>query len=388
MTSNQSSSSDLRKSRATVVRHGALTSGERDDRPWSAGLMSSVGSGTGTARTPGDAFESHVFHCPAIKEVTALRESTTGPVPAEDESSPASQQTSVVSEVGDHISLAVAQSRVTGAPLLPLLLGMQAVHPTSGDCELGFDDDLPVPSERGIVDLAMLADFAMGGALRARYGRDQGMPTISMTIHVDQAPPYADLGARAWGDVLQDGIANAHAELTAGERRIGRAIAAFSLRPGQSGSPVLPWDQVGNQVVEAPAPSGPDLQLAKALARGVTEVNKAWTDAHLEGACTPSPRGDGLTCVPTPAMLNRLGNVQGGVLFGLAVAAASGGEKKARLVSGHMQFVSPVDADSPVIALVLPTRRSKRTWFVQVTLQQKEKTVAVAALTLRISSSD
>lgn len=217
-------------------------------------------------------------------------------------------------------------------PLPEVLVQVRRVRGTRADLELGFGPDRLATAPVGLLDVAVLADLALGGALRARLGAARVLPTVSLTLHLAAAHLPSGVRVRAWGDGTADGLADARAEVVAGGRLIGRALATFAVPAPPSCAPPLPWEVEAGEV----------------------------------------------------PLRNRAGHVQGGALFGLAAAAAAGAvPARARTVSGHMLFVAPASADAPLRAVATPVRATRRTHFVRSDLHHGGQVVATAMFTFR-----
>lgn len=214
-----------------------------------------------------------------------------------------------------------------------VLIGVRRVRGTRADLELELDPDRPATAPVGLTEVAVLADLALGGALRARLGATRVLPTVSLTLHLAahlasaRLPP--GVRVRAWGDGPADGLADARAEVVAGDRLVGRALATFAVPDPPSCAPPLPWEVDAGEV----------------------------------------------------PLRNRAGHVQGGVLFGLAAAGA--GPAPGRTVSGHVLFVAPASADAAVRTVATPVRTTRRTRFVRSDLHQGGQVVATAMFTFR-----
>jgi acyl-coenzyme A thioesterase PaaI-like protein len=280
---------------------------------------------------------------------------------------------------------ALATSRVTGAPPLGLLLGLQRVRRTGADLELRFDPRRPAATDVGLLDTAVLADLALGGALRARHGAGRSLPTVSLTLHLARRRFPPDIRVRAWADPVVDGLADARGELVSGDALLGRALATFAVPDRAERRPALPWE-AGPDVVPGPVDLTPD---ERALARDLEAVRardgRSWAEELLAHACRrPVSEDPALTCRPTPVLRNRAGDLQGGVLFGIAAAAAGDAAAAAsRVVSGHIVFAKRATAGSPVRAAPTAIRETRRTRFVRADVQQAGEIVATATFTLR-----
>jgi acyl-coenzyme A thioesterase PaaI-like protein len=285
---------------------------------------------------------------------------------------------------------ALAASRASGAPPLAVLLGARRVRRTQADLELELDPDRPAATPLGPLDVAVLADLALGGALRARFGADRVLPTVSLTLHLAQPRPPADVRVRAWGDGSANGLADARAEVVAGGRPVGRALATFAVpaRPGRAAP--LPWEVEPEDHARPPQPTPKERRLAADLVRAAGD-ERSWAEELLLRCCRRDDHEDReLLCLPAPVLCNRAGHIQGGVLFGLAAAAVNDDPApwSTRTAVGHILYVAPASAHAPVRAIATPIHETRRTRFVRVDLHQCGEVVATATFTLRTATRD
>lgn len=141
--------------------------------------------------------------------------------------------------VDRHVLRAFALARATGAPALACLAG---VGPTAeGTFGLtGAPARWTTPA--GLLDVAVLADLALGAAARARAGADRRMPTLSLTLDLaGSLPPPATLHVAADEPAIEDGFVSTAGTVRDGGRAIGHCAATFAL--GSSGFSVLPWEE-------------------------------------------------------------------------------------------------------------------------------------------------
>ncbi|UQS25424.1 hypothetical protein L1857_22755 [Amycolatopsis thermalba] len=275
---------------------------------------------------------------------------------------------------------ALALARATGAPVLACVAGLR--HVSSEPFTLGFAP--PAPQRLGLVEVAMLADFALGGALRRRLGGTRPLPTLSLTLDLTGSP---GAGARTLAEVgevaVADGVGTAAGVIRSGNHVLGHCGAAFAV-PSSGSQAELPWDR----------PDPPELRSGglgeltaaeRALvttARRADETGRSWCDQVISEA-TADEHGTSVL-MPTEVMTNRAGAVQGGVLF--AAAARCGAPRdgtRARLVSGTMRFLAGTSAAQPVVLEPAVEHTTRRTVFTQVRLLQDGHVRAVAGLVHR-----
>ncbi|MEV1243962.1 hypothetical protein [Nonomuraea sp. NPDC049750] len=285
---------------------------------------------------------------------------------------------------------ALGLARATGAPVLACLAGLQAAPAALGSFALGFAEK-PAPQRLGLVEMAMLADLTMGGALRQEVGRTRPLPTLSLTL--DLAGPHGDEGssvtAVAHDIAVGDGVGTAAGSLRGPRTVVGHCAATFAI-PTRGRQEELPWDnpegthQHGTSAPLRPSDLSDDDQLLLRSVLAAQETDRSWGDHLVMEATTGSP--DGYELIPTPAMTNRAGAVQGGVLFALAAHCAIARDERSRprLVSGTMRFLSGTDAAMPVTVVPLAEHATRRSVFAQVRILQDEDIRAVAGLVYRL----
>lgn len=105
----------------------------------------------------------------------------------------------------------------------------------------------------------------------------------------------------------------------------------------------------------------------------------SWSEALLQGGCTRG--GTSMVLQPSPLMANRAGGVQGGVLVGLAVLAATGPAEA--LAGVHVDFASPATVSAEIHACITALRQGRRSRLLRVDLVQDDVLVAAATVTLR-----
>ncbi|WP_191248085.1 PaaI family thioesterase [Amycolatopsis deserti] len=280
----------------------------------------------------------------------------------------------------DWLLRALALSRATGAPVLACVAGLRHAASSPRSFTLGFASP-PAPQRLGLVEIAMLADFALGGALRRRLGRTRPLPTLSLTLDLTGSPGAAGATLAEVGDiaVADDGIGTAAGVIRSENLVLGHCSAAFAV-PSRGSQAELPWDSPDS----ATHPSVDLGELTPAerslltSARSAADTGRSWADQVISDA-TVDERGT-TVLVPSEVMTNRAGAVQGGVLF---AAAARCGAPTARLVSGTMRFLAGVSAAKPIVLEPTVEHTTRRTRFTHVRLRQDGSVCAVAGLVHR-----
>ncbi|RBM18790.1 hypothetical protein DI005_17315 [Prauserella sp. PE36] len=243
----------------------------------------------------------------------------------------------------------------------------------------------------GLVEMAMLADFALGGALRREVGLTRPLPTLSLTL--DLAGPLASDGTITTAEAGEiaigpDGIGTAAGEFRGRQAVFGHCTATFAI-PSKGRQGALPWDDpVDTSRPETPRTPEPgdlgagDEAVLRAV-RAADDAGRSWGDHLIAEATVDHPAGYVLR--PTAAMTNRAGAVQGGVLF--AMAARYGAPRddgpRPRLAAGTMRFLAATDAETPVWTESLTEHATRRSVFTQVRLLQRNNVRAVAGLVYR-----
>lgn len=298
----------------------------------------------------------------------------------------------------------LAASVETGAPPLGHLAGLRRSSVSAGGYALELDPTRPLMAGgAGILEFAMLADLALGGVIRNQVGLSLPMPTVSMTVQF--APGRT--GDVRWADaectVQLERTATARAQLHAVDGEVvGDAVGVFAL-------PKLPYDGPGRAM---PWDIPLDQAAQDAQDRGATAARPAGKDAHSSADSADSADADGaggmpdvealveriaahaagtpacawgtthvadqlaadgeLALVPTATMANRLGHIQGGVLFTTAVfAAARAGEFPVEaLVTATIEFIAAADLDGVLVPEVTVLRGGGRSLFASVVLVQ------------------
>lgn len=283
-------------------------------------------------------------------------------------------------------------SRATGAPFLALLTGVRSVPSDTARSALGFDPRRPALSAgTGLLDVAMLADLALGAAVRRQVGDDRLLATITLTLHLGPAVPHQGVTVRASDGAIADGIGTAHGEFLRDGHVVGQCLATFAVGSGGAAATPLPWERSAPPP-DAAAPAGgladaltPDerevLAVVGELARAGTGDGPSWSEALVAQRCAAGPSTGSVRLRPTLAMHNRAGRVQGAVLFGLASTTAVGTvvPVPVRTVSGHLEFLASAAADAPIDAEPVLLRATRQLFFVRSDLRQGDRLVATAS---------
>lgn len=293
----------------------------------------------------------------------------------------------------------LARSSQTGAPPLGHLAGLHRIFTTPETYALAIDLERPLMNGGpGILEIAMLADLALGGAIRNEVGRTLPMPTISMTLQL--APGQSSQVAWADGECTarHDRTALARSRLRNADGAIvGDAQGVFALPaiPYEGPGRAMPWDLPTDGAtadtltatdceITSSASEATDQTLVDRLAAHAgLDARCAWGTAHVGEQLTVA--GDEVALTPTEPMANRLGHIQGGVLFTTAVlsAARQGRFSVDSLVTGTIEFIDAAQLDEQLIAQVSILRSSGRSFFASILLVQGERTCCHVSLVFR-----
>jgi acyl-coenzyme A thioesterase PaaI-like protein len=287
----------------------------------------------------------------------------------------------------------LAWSSLTGAPPLGHLAGLHRMPTNDGSYALAIDPSRPfMAGGAGILELVMLADLALGGAIRNQVGLTLPLPTVSMTLQL--APRGTSEVAWADGECTSqlDCTATARSRLrNAAGDIVGDATGVFALPrlPYDGPGRPMPWDVPTDATSDRDgdgalnrdegAPSswvpGPaeEVLLNRVTAHADGSQETAWGTSHVKEQMAT---GDALALVPTELMANRLGHIQGGALFTAAVlAAARVGEFPVEsLVTGTIEFIEAARLGALLVPEVTVLRASGRSLFASVLLVQDGST--------------
>lgn len=296
--------------------------------------------------------------------------------------------------IADRALRALGISRATGAPWLACMTGVESVPAddrTACELRLGAIADLGRASA-GLFDAAMLADLALGAAVRVHAGARRPLPLLSLTLELSPVPLPADISVRGRGEPAADGLARSYGTVLGGGTVIGHCLATFAVAASASDRVPLPWESAGPAALPDVLPESLNmaeqemLTAVREVARGEPGSARAWTDELLAASCAVGPGSPAGTVLrPSAAMLNRSGQVQGAVLFWLAAfpPAAATGPDGMRMASGHLQCLSPAAPDVPLSASRAVLHSTRRTVFVRADIRQEDRPVASGAFTYR-----
>ena len=244
--------------------------------------------------------------------------------------------------IRERVLRAIALNRTPGYHFPGNFLELSFDRVASGDTRLSYETGAHCADGQAASDigsLAVLADFAIGTAVRAGLHPATRLATVSMTLEF-VAPPAARPRAG-----LVSAAARCHGYTGEGYGAVGRGRvlvedAAGELGYGSAAFMVLePPPQVTLHPVprrtrgDASPPPLAERDLAPDELRILRHADEALERAattgqpfirHLWGFLPQAGRGSASCLVPNgPHLGNRVGNVQGGILLGLAAVTAS-----------------------------------------------------------------
>ena len=291
---------------------------------------------------------------------------------------------------------AAASTRALGMHYYGHLLGIASSRPDEGRPRPHLaPDPAVVPDVVPAVALAAIADLAIGSAVRAALGAGRRLGTVSLTLHHIGSAARAPVDAEPtllWADPdTGDGLARCDLRDAHG-RLVGAAQGWFLALPVPDGRqlPPLPWERESAPTIEALTEG--DLDERERAA--VTATLRAQERAEQRGTSTAeeltaptwSESDEGTaqgTLQVGPEVTNRVGHVQGGALYGIALAAAAHAVGPGMEVAeGHYQFLRPADGERiEVDGAVL--RRGRAAAFAEATLSVEGRRVGVARFAFR-----
>lgn len=252
---------------------------------------------------------------------------------------------------------AIALNRTPGLHFPGNFIELSFDQVASGDTRVSYETGPHCADAHGGADigsLAILADFALGTAVRADLHPATRLATVSMTLELGAAPRAGIVTAASRG----------HGFVGEGEGRTGRGRVVIEDAGGEVGygSGVFMVLKPPPQVTLHPVPlrrrgdAEPPLLEERDLApeelRILRHADEALEQAaksgqpfihHFWGFLPQAARGAASCVMPVgPHVGNRVGYVQGGVLLGLAAVTAAAALPQTWMLSGIAAgFISP-----------------------------------------------
>ena len=247
---------------------------------------------------------------------------------------------------------AIALNRTPGYHFPGNFIDLSFDRVDSANTRLSYETDPQDPGDIG--SLAVLADFALGTAIRADLDPATRLATVSMTLELAAAPRAGIVRAasRCHGFVGEGygGIGRSRVSIEDGGGEIGYGSGAFMVLkpPPEVTLHPVPHRQRGD--AEPPVLAERDLApdelrilrhaddaLERAAKTGQPFIRHFWgflPEAAPGGASCVMPNG--------PHVGNRVGYVQGGILLGLAAATATAALPETWMLSAiAAAFISP-----------------------------------------------
>jgi acyl-coenzyme A thioesterase PaaI-like protein len=297
-------------------------------------------------------------------------------------------------DVGAAAVRAVARTRAHGMHYYGHVLGV-TTSPAGPPRPYLSPDPAVTPGAVPPVSLASVADLAMGSAVRAALSPGRRLGTVSMTLHhtgPTAAAPVATDASVVWM-APDESQAVTRCDLTDGTGRlVGVAQGWLMTLPPPDGVQMrlLPWER--DELPEIEPLSDDDLDAveraavaatveaaARARARG-TSVSEELTAPTWTGAADGTASG---TLALGPSITNRVGHVQGGALYGIALAAAAQAAGPGlEVAEGHIQFLRPGDGEV-LTAEATVTRRGRAAVFAEALLTVDGKDVVTGLFAFR-----
>jgi acyl-coenzyme A thioesterase PaaI-like protein len=255
------------------------------------------------------------------------------------------------------ILCAISLNRTPGYHFPGNFLELSFDQVASADTRLSFETGPHCADAHGEADIgaiAMLADFALGTAVRADLDPATRLATVSMTLELTAAPRTGIISAAA----------RRHGFVGEGYGRLGRSRVAIDAPGGEIGYgsgvfmvlkpplhvPLHPVPLRKRGEAEPPALAeseltSEELRILRHADAALAQATKAREPfiRHFWGFVPESARG-AASCAMTngPHVGNRVGHAQGGILLGLAATTASAALPATWMLSAiAAAFISP-----------------------------------------------
>jgi acyl-coenzyme A thioesterase PaaI-like protein len=249
---------------------------------------------------------------------------------------------------------AIALNRTPGYHFPGNFIDLSFDRVERANSRLSYETDAQDPGDIG--SLAVAADFALGTSVRADLDPATRLATVSMTLELAATPRAGIVSAasRCHG-FIGDGdgrIGRTRVVLEDAGGEFGYGSGAFMVLPPPPGVALHPVPHRKRGDAEPPALAERDLEpdelrilrhadhaLERAAKAGQPFIRHFWGFLPEAAKC-------GASCVMTngPHVGNRVGYVQGGILFGLAAATATAALPETWMLSAvTAAFISPGD---------------------------------------------
>lgn len=275
-----------------------------------------------------------------------------------------------MTEAAERALRAIALTRARGLNFYGHFVGLNGGVPADGKSALRL-----APGETSSAAVAVLVDMALGSAVRSLVAPGILLSTVTLSLHhVERA--FGLLEAQCVALPVDDGHGLVQCLLRDVESNAaaGHAQAWFAVVPSAEGATpgLMPWEYVS-------PPAVPSITEAE-LDDRERAMLRATEDAALAGGSvseglvrlrwSESSEGEAHGVLPaSPTLENRMGQVQGGILFGAARLAAERAltlDGTVRLMDGQYHFLRPCIGDATVRATTIRKGRSVATAHVDV----------------------
>jgi acyl-coenzyme A thioesterase PaaI-like protein len=275
-----------------------------------------------------------------------------------------------------HALQAIGLTRARGLTFYGHFVGLGGAVPAGGRARLELAGEVAGvgQSASSYAAVATLADMSLGSAMRSLVSPGALLSTVSLALQ-HRTGLRGPLAAEAVSGAVVDGHTLVQCRLlapsgdTAAQAVVGHGQAWFAVLPSPDGRApgLMPWEY-------ATPPAAPPVGIEDLDEREQTLVSatEAAADLAVAGAASLSeavlmahwaPAADGIargTLEPAAQVLNRAGQIQGGILYGLAAVAAERalGLQAPAAVDGHYQFLRPATGPLELAATTLRSGRS------------------------------
>lgn len=290
---------------------------------------------------------------------------------------------------------AVGRRRVAGMHFYGHFVGIAGGWAEGGRSRLhleGEPDGVGSPDVSAVA-LATLADLALGAAIRSWLDKGARLGTVTFTVQHPATPVQGPLVADGTALFVADGRGAAQCTLSTPDGAVAQAQGWFGALPPPAGRvlDLLPWERA--EPASVPPPSLAELDdrearaVAAARAAGQRAAAHGTAVSHellaFDWGATPEGRARGTLAIG-PELANRVGHLQGGVLYGAAALAAAQvvGVSPSAIIDGHYQFLRPGDGEH-LTAEAAVARRGRSVAFVESRLSVDGSLVGLGLFTVR-----
>jgi acyl-coenzyme A thioesterase PaaI-like protein len=316
-----------------------------------------------------------------------------------DASQPTSRNLSVVAEhlIEDRALQAIAMTRTRGMHPLGHFVGISGRPSPTGTVRLTLsamqDSEGGQAGAVPLLAFCVFADLVVGSAIRSHIGPGARLGTVMLSLQHRRVNVHGDVRGSGYAPPPQNAYGTAHAVCTIGDEVVGHAQASAAALPAPPGRtpPLLPWER--DVLPEVPELTRADLRPDEA--QFLTNVQAASARAAVSGSSVQdelldfvwepeAPDGDCGVLTIGPELSNRVGHIQGGVLYAAGARAAGRtlGEGRWELAEGSYQFHRPAEGRS-LAARTTVLRRGRSTAFVQVHLSVDTVSVGTGLFVFR-----